>query len=440
MTLKILVVDDEEDIRDIIAFTFETFVEADFLFAGSGNSAFDIIKKHNDIDLVISDYNMPDGNGGDLYLKMQEANIQTPYALCSSVLLDEVKVYKSRKNIIGQIVKPSIYEGVEEILKKMKESKKELSMTDEGYRPIKISMLKVFSEAPSDIFLKINEKKYVKVFNENSAIEISEIQKYEQKDLEYLYVFKEDAKVFVDKLIDTYFDIMQVISHENDEKVFDVHDVLIEILNEYGLSEKVISLAKRSVEYAIDIFNKTEKGEKLLKKVLGYKKEYLTKHSILLAYINCSIIDHLPWNTPENKDKLVMASFIHDATIKDSRFVEVGVPANEINFKDHPYEASKLIRSFSDIPCDVDKIIVEHHERPDGNGIPRGLTASQLAPLSTVFIFSHDVVDIIFELNKDSLPLTKKLVLKRLDKDYYTCGHFAKCFEAVLKMEVFKDD
>ena len=37
--MRVLIVDDEEDIRDIIAFTFEAEIEAEFIYAASGNEA-----------------------------------------------------------------------------------------------------------------------------------------------------------------------------------------------------------------------------------------------------------------------------------------------------------------------------------------------------------------------------------------------------------------
>ena len=45
--ISILIVDDEEDIRDIISFTFEVEVEAEFSYASSGNEAIKFIEEKN---------------------------------------------------------------------------------------------------------------------------------------------------------------------------------------------------------------------------------------------------------------------------------------------------------------------------------------------------------------------------------------------------------
>ena len=51
-----------------------------------------------------------------------------------------------------------------------------------------------------------------------------------------------------------------------------------------------------------------------------------------------------------------------------------------------------IARSVEEIPPDVDVIISQHHELPDGTGFPRGLNYQRITPLSTVFIVAHDLV------------------------------------------------
>jgi DNA-binding NtrC family response regulator len=60
----ILIVDDEAEIRTILREVFES-QGCRVLEAASGNGAFRLIKAHN-IDVVISDIRMSDGNGLDL--------------------------------------------------------------------------------------------------------------------------------------------------------------------------------------------------------------------------------------------------------------------------------------------------------------------------------------------------------------------------------------
>ncbi|MBG07520.1 MAG: hypothetical protein CME68_02080 [Halobacteriovoraceae bacterium] len=64
---KILIVEDEESVADVMEMYIETEFDNEIIFAKSGNEAIEILKKDHDIVLVLSDYTMEDGNGRVLY-------------------------------------------------------------------------------------------------------------------------------------------------------------------------------------------------------------------------------------------------------------------------------------------------------------------------------------------------------------------------------------
>lgn len=75
----ILVVDDEEDLRDVVADYLED-EGFNVLTASSGNEAFDIVK-NNIVHLIISDINMPQGNGVELLNNVKKDNPEKPVLL-----------------------------------------------------------------------------------------------------------------------------------------------------------------------------------------------------------------------------------------------------------------------------------------------------------------------------------------------------------------------
>ena len=229
---------------------------------------------------------------------------------------------------------------------------------------------------------------------------------------------------------------------EEETKVIDAHSVIMNTVRVLGLSDRIVRATENSVNLALDTFEKNKNFNDVYAKIFGNEKLYLTKHSIALSYITCGIISKLPWDSIECRNKLVMSSFLHDVTINTPEFNEGSSSLEEqdslINFRDHPKEAVELIKSYKEIPADVDQIIIDHHEKPDGSGTPRGLTASQLKPLASVFIFSHDIVDAIFSIEEQKLEFKLENVLSLLNKDSYSIGHFKKCYEALEQLEIFK--
>lgn len=74
-----LVVDDEPDFRDILR---EEFAEAGFeaLEASGGRAAFELLERSK-VDVLVTDYRMPDGDGLFLLRKIQESGIRIPVIL-----------------------------------------------------------------------------------------------------------------------------------------------------------------------------------------------------------------------------------------------------------------------------------------------------------------------------------------------------------------------
>jgi two-component system chemotaxis response regulator CheY len=76
MTYKMLIVDDSLPMRAIIIRTIKAsgFMETEFLQAGDGEEALAVLGNEW-VDLVITDYNMPDMNGMELIQKMKKDEI-----------------------------------------------------------------------------------------------------------------------------------------------------------------------------------------------------------------------------------------------------------------------------------------------------------------------------------------------------------------------------
>jgi len=76
----ILVVDDEEGIREILTAIFER-KGYKVLSASNGKEGFELVKSGNNIDLVISDIQMPGGNGIEFLDRVKDNNYEVPIVL-----------------------------------------------------------------------------------------------------------------------------------------------------------------------------------------------------------------------------------------------------------------------------------------------------------------------------------------------------------------------
>ena len=91
---KILVADDEADLEMLIKQKFRQKIreqQYEFVFAVNGNDALDKIQQHPDIDILLSDINMPEMDGLTLLSRIAESS-----PLIKSVI---VSAYGDMENI-----------------------------------------------------------------------------------------------------------------------------------------------------------------------------------------------------------------------------------------------------------------------------------------------------------------------------------------------------
>jgi len=176
-----------------------------------------------------------------------------------------------------------------------------------------------------------------------------------------------------------------------------------------GFSAETQAFTKATVSKTIHSIRQAPKLSMILKELRKDKDKYISSHSMLLAHISCALASKMEWSSDTTYQKLTMAAFLHDITLKNQELAAIGslkelaakesqFAADEIKaYKEHPNLGAEIARGFQEVPPDVDQIIMQHHERPDGSGFPRGLNGARIGPLATVFIVAHDLVDFLFQ-------------------------------------------
>ena len=116
--MKILLVDDEPEILDVIAEFLELKGHA-VETASNGKSGLDMVLGHNDFDLVFSDIGMPEMDGLALLEKIRSNEIDTPVILISGQGDVSNKIRALQLGALDFIVKPVYLKSVEEALDKI---------------------------------------------------------------------------------------------------------------------------------------------------------------------------------------------------------------------------------------------------------------------------------------------------------------------------------
>lgn len=206
----------------------------------------------------------------------------------------------------------------------------------------------------------------------------------------------EDEIVRADKLYGDAVDYArEFLSNAREGKPFDFHD------------------AMPTVDGFIDSVFRNESAAAALCK-LRSSDEYTYTHSINVAVLSIILGKHLKLS----KDKLRLLGIggvFHDvgkAVIPDSILNKPGKLTDEemAVMRTHPQAGYEILKQQPGIPEEVLGICLEHHERYDGNGYPRGLSKNKIGMLSRI-VSVVDVYDALTakRVYKDPLPPSKVL-------------------------------
>lgn len=254
---KILVVDDETDLEILIKQKFRKKIrerEYEFVFAINGNHALEQIQSHPDIDVVLSDINMPEMDGLTLLTKLNDK-----HSLLKSVI---VSAYGDMENI-----RTAMNRGAFDFITKPVDFKDlELTIDKTVNHVLQIK----------DTIKAIKENNILKMYVDETVLNFMDTQEFETSIMANETV--EATVVFIDicgftsisenespdnvvKLLNSYFDVMvnEIISHKGLVDKF-IGDAVMAVFNgEYHLD--------RAIDACLAIRNKIARLPSTSKKV-----------------------------------------------------------------------------------------------------------------------------------------------------------------------------
>lgn len=102
----LLYVEDEDVLREEISTVFESFF-AEVILASNGEEALEIFKnRQKDIDILITDINMPKMNGMELIANIRKIDNELPILVCTAFNDSEILIRAIKLNVNDYIIKP----------------------------------------------------------------------------------------------------------------------------------------------------------------------------------------------------------------------------------------------------------------------------------------------------------------------------------------------
>jgi response regulator RpfG family c-di-GMP phosphodiesterase len=449
--IPILVISDSPYMRGILKFVLETLLNTDVTELENEEKALNFLKNLEGAPaMIVYDYTpnaylLEDFVG---YLKAHQKQVRI------IILVDEVR--EEGKELLRHL----------DQFKLIEESTLPNSLVDEAknlfqnspflntnaYCRIGINFLSILDGINKNLYIRIGNDKYIKIFNEDDTTDILDIKKYKSKGISYLYLQRETA-IWVIIQIQNQISIFLKANNfrfvlrgasESPEKRFE--QKILRIDDEVHVDKDFKETIDRAVEKIRSVVERETTVAHYLKTLKEKQDEYalFTQKMNLTSLISCLLAKQLDWISKSTMDKLVYASVLCDITLAVRPQLLSIADIHEFDkMKDslseddqklylaHPKDSAFLIKKyFQSAPPDTDVLAYQHHESPDGHGFPLGLKAEKVSPLSALFIISNDFA---YYFLKDEEPSVDDFILKAHSR--YDFVNFRKIIKALEKLK-----
>lgn len=323
---------------------------------------------------------------------------------------------------------------------------------DDDFVRIEASSLGASKPLKADVYLRLAPNKYCKRFHASDVPNGKELEEYAVSHKIADFYIKKDQ---VAALIATQAEIIDAMNVEKELAMQTAHDTAAEsleiihnVVDQLGFTPELQELAKKTVSLMLKAIGNSPAFSDVVTRMSKHDGKYITSHSVMLAEVACALAQKIGQGTAPTFLKLTLSAFLHDITLTSNRLARAhrleeitaanGFTAHDAHFfKLHPVKAAEYSRQLQQIPSDVDTIIMQHHERPDGTGFPRGLRQHQINHLACIFIVAHDLLSYFLTIvppnNRDDILGN---FLEEF-KDKYAGGTFQKICHSLKTGEPF---
>ncbi len=445
--MKILYVEDEEALLNLISMEIEAELDCQVVEITSGNKAITWLKENDisDLKAIISDHKMPDGSGAVLFSYVKENHPTIPFILTTgSAEANENKEFADLLTINSRNsiqIKPFHLDVLIEKIKDLIITKKNSSPNK--YLRVSHSRFRKAQVPPCDIYLKISDEKYLKISNAHEEITEDFLKKYVKKGVDYFYVTANDFELFSKYYNDLVKNQLQHNNHIEEKIDYQLQgfESIQDYVQNIGLDGNVVETMNIVTQSSVEVMKNNPDLFKLVEKMM-HEENYLSEHSIMISYIAGALAFEMEWVTSATLQKLATAALLHDVYLADSYLARMSHRSEEEwgaelrpeqieLIRHHPTIMSDIIKKARGIEADVDVIIFNHHETADGYGYPRNLEHNKIFPLAAFFIVSEYFVNEIYEKKPNKQEIDQ--IIDKMENKFNK-GNFKKAVEALQKV------
>jgi HD-GYP domain-containing protein (c-di-GMP phosphodiesterase class II) len=295
------------------------------------------------------------------------------------------------------------------------------------YTKIAVDVFKSGLPSPFDVYLKLNDKKYLKVTRKGEGFDPEQVKKHEEKNVHQYYIEKNDFDQYFSSLDEEIKRIQSDpnISVKKKQKVaLDYADNVLYFMETKGVDEESLSAAKDFVEMSEKIVTEVAQGSDLVKDFLSDLANMERGSS--LAMLSGLFLNKMNASKEIHND-IALGCFLHDIGllgmpehIKDGNLEEMNDEERGA-FIAHPKKGAQKLAEAGIKPALIEAVN-QHHMRLDNSGFPRVTKGQKINPIAELIGLCDDFSIVLKKYegtDEDPIAMFKEQMKGRFSKKLY---------------------
>jgi HD-GYP domain-containing protein (c-di-GMP phosphodiesterase class II) len=294
---------------------------------------------------------------------------------------------------------------------------------------------------PFDLYVKLNDNKFTKVFNAQTALDSNRFDGYLQKGIDRFYISESSREQYLKSSVDYLKSQKSLEIYLQNETRQLLDDVTEQCVNEIYTKMKITASVADSVQFVVKIYvDLIREYASLLPELLimARGKKNLAKHAIMT-----SIFSTLLAQAYDNKNvalcyNCALGGLLHDIGLSFFKnnvdeHNEGLAPAILKELFKHPIFGAQLVSQIPNLPYDVRLAVLQHHEGYDGLGYPQGLAKESISLTARIVAIAEEFVALVTGAGSH-IALPPNLAAHTLARSTRLDPHLYSLFAKMLKL------
>lgn len=272
-----------------------------------------------------------------------------------------------------------------------------------------------------ELFVKVSDR-FIKVANSNEVIDEQRIQRYLGFDRDVLYIDRSALERFMDEKFATMYERIE----DTGLNAIDRFQWFVRCLELCFIDLKIVNVhpdkfmrVHMLVEAGFNFFKNRETRRLLVHEIFKHVNHPLSKRAIMGTGLMLNMFLDQNDCTQSTYRSLFIGGLFRDFGLKvhaeDPHSQAIITDSDiEAEFVNHPVKSLEILKPFNLVDDISHALIEQHHERPRGNGFPRGLTRIEIYPPAQYMSLCDLVVTEMERVKASGMPLGKESFLNHV--------------------------